>query len=63
MDWLLIEISVDLLKRKLILGYEMSSSGINISKSRIEAILEMKNPGNITELKSFLGIVGFVIWC
>ncbi|KAL1447868.1 hypothetical protein WDU94_005423 [Cyamophila willieti] len=41
------------------LGYSISKDGVSIPKHRISAISDMKCPGNVSELKSFLGMVTF----
>ena len=42
------------------LGNVISSGGIKPSESKIEAIYKAKKPSNVTELRSFLGLVNFL---
>ncbi|KAG8499025.1 hypothetical protein CXB51_005407 [Gossypium anomalum] len=41
------------------LGYIVSASGIRVDPSKISAILDWKPPRNVTEVRSFLGLVGY----
>ena len=50
-----------LFKEKLkFLGFELSSSGIEIDKNRINAILSLPAPMNQKQLRSFMGIMTFL---
>ena len=42
------------------LGNVISSGGIKPSESKVEAICKAKKPPNVTELRSFLGLVNFL---
>lgn len=42
------------------LGYELSTNGIRPTESKIGAFKSFRKPNNITELRSFLGMVMFV---
>ena len=42
------------------LGNVISSGGIKPSESKVEAICKAKKPSNVTELRSFLGLVNFL---
>jgi len=42
------------------LGHEVSSSGIRPSADKIEALCNMPDPSNVSELRSFLGLVSFL---
>ena len=42
------------------LGNVISSCGIKPSESKVEAICKAKRPSNVTELRSFLGLVNFL---
>lgn len=42
------------------LGHEMSSSGIRPTESRVAAIKSFRLPRNISELRSFLGLITYV---
>lgn len=41
------------------LGYIVSKEGIKADMSKIDAIVKIKSPVNVTELRSFLGMVNF----
>lgn len=42
------------------LGYRISGDGIQIDPSKIDAITQMPDPTNITELRRFIGMVNFL---
>lgn len=42
------------------LGHELSTKGVRPTESRIEAIQKFREPQNTAELRSFLGLVGYV---
>ncbi len=41
------------------LGYIISTQGIKVDPSKIEAILNWKPPRNVTKVHSFLGLAGY----
>ena len=41
------------------LGYEIDENGLHVSQDKIKAIDEMKVPENLTELRSFLGMINY----
>lgn len=41
------------------LGYVISKDGIKADTSKIDAILKIEAPTNVTELRSFLGMINF----
>ena len=43
-----------------LLGHIISKDGIQIDPARIEAILQIQHPRNITELEAFLGKINFL---
>ena len=43
-----------------LLGHIISEEGIKIDPKRIEAILQITHPGNIKELKYFIGKINFL---
>lgn len=42
------------------LGHELSSEGIRPTESRIAAIASFREPVNVSELRSFLGLITYV---
>ncbi|RWR99108.1 hypothetical protein B4U79_15938, partial [Dinothrombium tinctorium] len=47
-------------KNKIIfLGHVVSKDGLEISENRVKAIIESRDPQNITEVKSFLGLLNY----
>ena len=42
-----------------VLGHIVSGDGIQVHQSKISAIVEWKPPKNVTEVRSFLGLVGY----
>ncbi|KAA3461483.1 DNA/RNA polymerases superfamily protein [Gossypium australe] len=44
------------------LGHIMSGDGIRVDPSRISAIVEWKPPRNVSEIRNFLGLVGYYRW-
>ena len=38
------------------LGFDVDQNGLHISKDRIRALIDMKNPENLSELRSFIGL-------
>ena len=47
------------LKEVSFLGHIMSSEGIRVDPTKIEAIVNWKPPRNVTEVRSFLGLAGY----
>lgn len=48
-------------KQKLeFLGHELSEEGFNISKKKIDDVKKFRQPQNVTEIKSFLGLASFL---
>lgn len=41
------------------LGHVVSSAGIAVDPSKIEAVMQWKRPENVTEVRSFLGLAGY----
>lgn len=41
------------------LGFKIDSEGLHKCKDKVEAIMKAKTPSNVTELKSFLGMVNY----
>ncbi|XP_018406502.1 PREDICTED: uncharacterized protein K02A2.6-like [Cyphomyrmex costatus] len=41
------------------LGFELNAQGIQASSKKVDAIVNMKKPDNLTELKSFLGMINY----
>lgn len=48
-----------LLEEVQYLGYVISKDGIKVDPSKVEAIVKIPRPLNVTELRSFLGLVNF----
>ena len=44
------------------LGHIVSAEGIIVDPAKIEAIMSWKLPRNVTEVRSFLGLVGYYRW-
>ena len=40
-------------------GYKVSANGISLEESRVQTIMEMPEPTNATEVRSFLGMVNY----
>ena len=47
------------LKEVSFLGHIVSAEGIRVDSAKIEAIVSWKPPQNVTEVRSFLGLVGY----
>ena len=43
----------------IVLGHRISSRGIEVDKSKIEAIVKLPPPSSVKGIRSFLGHVGF----
>ena len=41
------------------LGHVVSSKGISVDPIKIEAVINWKAPKSVTEIRSFLGLVGY----
>ena len=48
-----------LLNEVSFLGYIVSKEGIRVDPKKIEVVVEWKPPRNVTEVRSFLGLVGY----
>ena len=47
------------LKEVSFLGHIVSSEGIRVDPTKIEAVMNRKPPRNVTEVRSFLGLAGY----
>ena len=47
------------LKEMPFLGHIVSTEGIRVDSTKIEAIVNCKSPRNVTEVRSFLGLTGY----
>ena len=47
------------LKEVSFLGHIVSANGIRVDPTKIEAVMNWKPPGNVTEVRSFLSLVGY----
>ena len=47
------------LKEVSYLGHIMSNEGIRVDPTKIEAVVNWKPPRSVTEVRSFLGLVGY----
>ena len=47
------------LKEVSFLGHIVSSEGIRVDPTKIEAVVNWKPPRNVTEVRSFLGLAGY----
>ena len=41
------------------LGHVISGDGIAVDPSKVEAVLDWKEPSTVTEIRSFLGLAGY----
>ena len=41
-------------------GYEISAEGVSVGENKVKSIVETRIPKDVTELRSFLGLVNFV---
>ncbi len=41
------------------LGHVISGDGVSIDPTKIEAVLNWNHPTNVTEMRSFLGLIGY----
>jgi hypothetical protein len=41
------------------LGHVISAEGIFVDPRKVEAVLKWERPTNVTEIRSFLGLVGY----
>ena len=44
------------------LGHVISGEGITVDPAKVEAIMEWPTPMNVTEVGSFMGLVGYYRW-
>jgi hypothetical protein len=44
------------------LGYVISKEGIKVDPAKIEVVANWKQPETVTEIRSFLGLVGYCRW-
>ena len=44
------------------IGHILSVEGIRVDPTKIEAVVSWKPPRNVTEVRSFLGLVGYYRW-
>ena len=49
-------------KEVLFLGHIVSAEGIRVDLAKIEAIVSWKPLGNVTKVRSFLGLAGYYRW-
>ncbi|KAL4308279.1 hypothetical protein GQ457_01G022750 [Hibiscus cannabinus] len=49
------------LKKITFLGHVVSAEGIQVDPSKIEAIVSWKQPKNVSEIRSFLGLAGYYL--
>lgn len=47
------------LKEVMFLGHVVSADGIRVDSKKVEAILEWRQPKNVSEVRSFLGLAGY----
>src|SRR5436190_19033063 len=47
------------LKEVYFLGHILSAKGVAIDPSKVQEVLEWKSPTSVTEIRSFLGLVGY----
>ena len=47
------------LDRVAFLGHVISSEGVSVDPHKIEAVVNWKPPNNVSEVRSFLGLVGY----
>ena len=43
----------------MFLGHVISSAGISVDPHKIEAVIKWKQPSNVSEIRSFLGLAGY----
>ena len=41
------------------LGHVISSGGISVDPSKVDAMLQWETPKSVTEIRSFLGLTGY----
>ena len=41
------------------LGHVVSKEGVAVDPAKVEAVLDWQQPKNISEIRSFLGLVGY----
>ena len=47
------------IKEVSFLGHIMSAEGIRVDPTKVEAVVNWKPPRNVTEVRSFLGLIGY----
>ena len=47
------------IKEVLFLGHIISSKGVSVDPVKVAAVVEWKQPKNVTEVRSFLGLAGY----
>ena len=50
------------LKEVSFIGHIVSRDGIRVGPTKMEAIVNWKPPQNVTEVRRFLGLVGYYRW-
>jgi len=48
-----------LLEKVAFIGHALTADGVAVDPAKIEAILEWKQPKNVTDIRSFLGLAGY----
>jgi len=48
-----------MVKRGIVLGYEISRAGIEVNKAKVEVIAKLPKPKYIKNIRSFLGHIRF----
>ena len=48
-----------MVRQEIVLGYEISSKGIEVDKAKVEVIAKLPPPKSIKDIRSFLEYVGF----
>ena len=51
--------AIFLLKEVSFLGHIVAAEGIRVDPSKIESVVNLKSPQNVTEVRGFLGLVGY----
>ena len=48
------------LNQVVFLGHVMSKDGITMDPNKIEAVVNLDRPTNVSEVRSFLGLAGYI---